>query len=222
MAEGENGAAKKADRYEGLKPEIAEKLKRYENDYFRWDKPVPFCGLMVYPAKITEYEVFSSCSSVFTINRKDDHIGITMTNLDYLNYKMQNKKDEKSKEEAAILSYSFQKICEIIFHIKNGLKCQKCGHVMSYDSKEFSQYLSDLQDMAVKIQKGDTEDAVAPQLKCPSCEEEKFTEMIKIIVDPNTKKSSLLIDGHIITSRDFDLLRQIVLYQNFPDYADDS
>ncbi len=177
---------------------------------------------MVYPAMITEYEIFSSCSSVFTLNRKEDPVGLTMTNLGYLNYKMQNKENDKAKEEASFLSYSFQKICEIIFHITNGLKCVKCQHIMAYDSLEFSNYLKDIRDMAERIQKGDTENIVAPKLKCPECGEEKFTEMIKIVVDPNTKKPSLIIDGHVITSKDFDLLRQIVLYQNFPDYADDS
>jgi hypothetical protein len=35
MAEGEKKVVVKVDRYEGIKPEIADKLKKYENDYFR-------------------------------------------------------------------------------------------------------------------------------------------------------------------------------------------
>jgi hypothetical protein len=46
--------------------------------------------------------------------------------------------------------------------------------------------------------------------------------MMKFVEDPETKKHTLYIDGQQISSKDFDRLRYIVLYQNFPDYQDDS
>lgn len=46
--------------------------------------------------------------------------------------------------------------------------------------------------------------------------------MIKFGVDSQKKKPILLINGQIIKSKDFDRLRQIILFQNFPDYRDDS
>ena len=46
--------------------------------------------------------------------------------------------------------------------------------------------------------------------------------MIKITQDEKTKKFSLLVDGHEINKKDFDRLRCIVLFQNFPDYRDES
>lgn len=222
MAEGENTAKKEFNRYEGLKPEIADKLEEYDNNYFRWDKPVPFCGLMVYPAIITDYELFSSCSGCLTLNRKEDPKGILMTNLEYLYYKMQCKDNEKAEKEGKILSYSFSKLCEIVFHIKNGLKCKKCNKVIGYDSKEFIQYFEDIRNMTLAIQQGKTENIDTPHFRCPECGEEKFAEMIKFATDPETKKAFLLVDGHKISSKDFDLLRQLILYQNFPDYQDDS
>ena len=89
MAEGEKTLSAPVDRYEGIKKDIADKLRVYENEYFRWDKPVPFCGLLVYPATLIDYETFLSCSSVFTLNRKEDAKGVSMTNLGFLYYKMQ-------------------------------------------------------------------------------------------------------------------------------------
>lgn len=46
--------------------------------------------------------------------------------------------------------------------------------------------------------------------------------MIKIQQDEKTKKKQLVIDEKIITSKDFNLLRQLIMYQNFSDYVDDS
>ena len=60
--------------------------------------------------------------------------------------------------------------------------------------------------------------------KCPHCGDEsgEFLEMIKIVTDENTKKPFLLVNGQPIKNKDFNRLRQIVMYQNFPDYQDDS
>lgn len=61
-----------------------------------------------------------------------------------------------------------------------------------------------------------------PVLQCSNCGEKEFSEMIKVVQDSKTKKYSLIIDGHTISKEDFNRLRQIVLFQNFPDYRDDS
>lgn len=214
-----------ADRYEGLKPEIADKLKRYENVYFIWDKPVPFCDtLSVYPVTMTDYEMFLFCSSCFTLNRKDDPVGLTKSNLGYLFYKMQLPRNENNPEEdGPTWSYKFQKLCEIIFHIQNGLKCKECGQVVSYQSPEFAKFLADTQTFVQNMREEEiTNDTDSPKLVCSKCQKTDFIEMVKIVVDPKTKKEVLFVDGQCITSQDFDLLRQLVLYQNFPKYSDDS
>jgi hypothetical protein len=46
--------------------------------------------------------------------------------------------------------------------------------------------------------------------------------MIKVVQDPKTNKYSLIVDGHTIDHKAVDRLRNIVLFQNFPDYRDDS
>ena len=113
-----------------------------------------------------------------------------------------------------------QKLFEIIFHVKNGLKCKKCGKVITYSSPEFLQFISKVQELTSNPEKMQTEQT--PELICPDCGGKEFSEMMKFVKDSVTNKYSLLVDGQKIGKDDFANLRQIVLYQNFPDYADDS
>lgn len=83
-------------RYKGIDPKIAEELAIYENKYFREDLPVPFCGLSIYPATVHDYEIFSNCSSCFTLNKNSEVAGIKMSHLDYLLSKTQLPEPEGS------------------------------------------------------------------------------------------------------------------------------
>lgn len=203
-------------KYGQLKPELISMLKNYEYDYFREDKPVPFCGLQIYPAQVRDYEVFSSCCSCLTLNKNEDPKGIALSHLDYLIYKMQIEENDEGRQ----WSYKLQRLFEIIFRIDNGLKCKKCGHVIKYGDEVFINFRSQLNEFIKNPDKATAENA--PQLVCPDCQGTEYIEMIKIVQDQKSKKYSLLVDGHSITNKDFTKLRQIVLYQNYPDYADDS
>ena len=202
-------------KYKGVKEEIAEEIELLEAKYFREDKPVPFCGLFLYPATVRDYEIFSNCSSCLTLNKNEDPQGIRMSHLDYLISKVR-----LPGKEGIEWSYKVQKLFEIIFHLKNGIKCGKCGRVIPYgddEDKTFETYLKDIKN----YKEGKTTET--PVLKCPDCgQSEDFSEMIKIIQDEKTKKNSLVVDGHVIDKSDYERLRIIVLFQNFPDYRDDS
>ena len=207
-------------------------LKNYEHEYFREDKPVPFCGLFIYPVQIRYFELFSNCLPCLTMNKNEDIKGIKMSHLDYLISRTQLPGNEGTE-----WSYKIQKLFEIIFHIENGLKCKKCGHVIKYDSKEFTDFMQAtqkyvLQQSATQEQtteeateaEGEAPEAALPQLICPEegCGCAEFIEMIKILRDPQTGRAALEIDGQKINKNDFNKLRQIVPYQNFADYVDDS
>ena len=43
--------------------------------------------------------------------------------------------EKKAKEEQARISQYFIRICELVFHVKYGIRCAKCGKV--YDYQEF-------------------------------------------------------------------------------------
>lgn len=200
------------DRYKGIPKDIAQELSKDEILYFREDKPVPFCGLNIYPVKVRDYETFCNCSACCTLNRKESEEGLKMTDLEFLLLQ-----SGKEGEEGQQWSFRIQRLFELVFHISNGLKCKNgdCHHVLTYESEAFLQYVMD-------IQKSQKENTPPPQLKCPKCGGTEFNEVIKFCQDEKTKKYYLMIDGHKITHLDFKKFRQIVLFQNFPDYHDDS
>jgi len=206
------------NKYGQLRKDIVDLLQRYEIEYFREDKPIPFNGLTIYPATVRDFEVFSMCTSCLTLNKNETKEGIKMSHLDYLISKLQDPK------EGQMWSYKLQKLFEIVFHITNGLKCTHCGEVMKYDSPAFMDFIKDFENFTknTKMQDIDQNNIQPPQLKCPHCEGTEFQEMIKTMPDSSGKGNCLLIDGHEISKQDFNKLRQIILYQNFSDYADDS
>ena len=201
------------DKYKGVPKKIADEIRSYESAYFKEDLPIPFVGhLMLYPATVHDYEVFSYCTQCLTLDKNQDPKGIRMSQLEYLYSKTQEPGDE-----GAAWSYRIQKLFEIIFHLTNGIKCTKCGRVIEYSSDLFRDYLSEVH----KAQHNHTE---IPPLVCPEegCGGTDYIEMMKFIEDTNTKKHVLCIDGQIITKEDYDRLRYVVLFQNFPDYRDES
>lgn len=202
-------------KYRGVPTQIARELETYETRYFKEDLPIPFCGsLMIYPATVRDFEVFSNCSACLTLDKNKDPKGIAMSQLEYLYSKTQIPGDE-----GAMWSYRIQKLFEIIFHIQNGIKCRECGEVIPYNSPHFKKYLEDIQ----KSQMSENPDNI-PQISCPreGCNSTDFIEMMKFVKDQETKKLVLYIDGQIVNSNDYNRLRYIVLYQNFSDYQDDS
>lgn len=212
MAEGQNQPLV-VDRFKGVPEKIAAEIKVCETEYFKEDKPVPLCGhLLMYPATVHDYEAFSSCSSCLTLNKNESPEGIRMSHLEYL-YTM----TQKPGEEGAAWSFRIQKLFEIIFHIKNGIKCTKCGRVIEYGSEEFRNYI-------MAVQEAQQNEKEIPKLTCPEdgCGGTDFIEMMKFIEDPKTKKHVLCVDGQVIDKETYNRLRYIVLYQNFPDYRDDS
>lgn len=213
------------DKYGGLPQDLVDLLKNYEYTYFREDKPVPFCGLLVYPASVRNYEEFASCCSCLTLNKNEDPKGIAMSHLDYLLKKMSNTEDSG---EAKIWSYKLQRLFEIIFHIENGIKCKHCGKIIKFSDPAYATYLQRVSNLFKKIQ--EHPETLTPEelseeytkFHCPSCGSVETMGMIGIVDDEKTKKKVLSVDGHIINKNDFSKLRQIVLFQNYPDYADES
>ena len=207
------------NKYGQLRKDIVELLQRYEIEYFREDKPVPFCGLTIYPALVRDFEVFSMCTSCLTLDKNETKEGIKMSHLDFLISKLQTQ-----GPEGQMWSYKLQKLFEIIFHISNGLKCKGCNEILAYDSQSFVDFIKEFEKFTkeTKFENIDPKEIHPPELKCPKCGGTDFQEMIKIIPDPSGKGNCLLVDGHQISKQDFNKLRQIILYQNFADYADDS
>lgn len=179
---------------------ILEDVEYFRDKYFTYDLPVPYKGLTLYPVTVRDYNEFLSCSSCLTLNKNDDLQGIRMTHIDYLISKM------KDKEEGAIWSLKFTRILELALHIKSGLKCPGCGKYMSFE--EFYLKYED--------------PSIIDKNSILSCEcGEKFKETVRFKEDEKGK-TIFVLDGIEINSQEFNKLRKYIMYQNLPDYKDDS
>jgi len=195
----------------GIKPEVLEKMpaadrqiyedvEYFQDRYFTYDLPIPYKGLTLYPVTVKDYNEFLSASACLTLNKNDDPQGIRMSHIDYLLSKM---KDEK---EGPIWSLKFTKILELCLHIKSGLKCPKCGKFMS-----FEEFYAKYEDPSIQDKN---------QILFCECGEQ-FVETIRY-KENDKKKTIFVFDGVELDSKDFNKLRKYIMYQNLPDYKDDS
>lgn len=221
--------AEHSHKYDGVAEQFIPILERYEIEYFRENKPVPFCGMEIYPVQTRDYEKFLNSLPCLTLNRKISAQGLAKTDLGWLiaQMKLPDKNPDRPEDPTWVSgrtwSLRFQTLIELVFRVKNGLKCKHegCGHVIAYDSPE---WLGILKDAKAAADSGKDPEP----LKCPKCgtadskETPNFTEEIKVLDTPNKGDERLYVDGHEITPQDFQLFRYIVPFQNMPDYRDDS
>lgn len=180
--------------------QIKEEAEFFRDRYFTYDEPVPFKGLTLYPVTVRDYNEFLSSSACLTLNKNDDPKGIAMSHIDYLLSKMQDEK------EGPLWSLRFTKILELCLHIKSGLKCPTCGKFMS-----FEEFYKKYEDPNIQ-NKNDI-------LLC-ECGD-KLVETVKFKEDKR-KKHVFVFDGVELNSQEFNKLRKYIMYQNLPDFKDDS
>ena len=179
---------------------ILEEVDYFRDKYFTYDLPVPFNKLTLYPVSIKDYNEFLSSSACLTLNKNDDIAGIRMTNIDYLLSKMQDEK------EGPMWSLRFTKIIELCLHIKSGLKCPKCGKFMSFE------------EFYIKYE----DESIVDKNSILNCEcGGKYQETIKFKENEKGKKI-FVFDGIEVDNQTFNKLRKYIMYQNLPDYKDDS
>lgn len=182
-----------------LPKSIVDELQALEDEYFLCDEKVPFKGhLFLHPVKTKDYNKFILSSSCCTLNKNESIEGVSMTHLDYLISLMEKEGSGR------VLSIQFSQLVELTLQVKNGVRCNDCSLVLS-----FSEYLVRLE----------TE---KEGFKCPECGGVDFEENVKYTTNAKTGNRELLIEGVVINSGDFDRFRQIVMYQNLPDFQDDS
>lgn len=186
---------------------ILEEVEFLRDRYFTYDEPVPFCGLSLYPVSVRNYNEFMTSNSCLLLNKNDDPMGIKFTHLDYLLSKVSDEK------EGALWSMRLSKIIELCLHIRPGMKCSKCGKYIPYD-----QFFTE--ERIRSYQAGATIDR-QKFFDCDCCEG-KFVASLDQKKDEKTGRSILIIDGHEFDANNFNKLRKFILYQNLPDFKDDS
>ena len=192
--------------------EIEEEVEFFRDKYFVYDEPVPYKDWKLYPVYVKNYTEFLSSSACLTLNKNDSFETIKMTHIDYLVSKL---KDEK---EGPVWSMRFSKILELCLHIQNGLRCPKCQKFMDFD-----EYISKIQ---AKQQEADAANRqLTPQdvesiLDC-ECGG-KFHQTVEYKQNEETKHYDFILEGKTLTDRDFNRIRKYIMYQNLPDFKDDS
>ena len=186
---------------------ILEEVEYLRDKYFTYDEPVPFCGLYLYPVSVRNYNEFMTSNACLLLNKNDDPMGIKLTHLDYLLSKISDGK------EGVLWSMRFSKIIELCFHILPGMKCSKCGKYIPYD-----QFFT---EERVKLYQEGTDEDRKRFFDC-DCGEGKMVASLDQKKDEKSNKTVLLIDGHEIDYVNFNKMRKYILYQNLPDFKDDS
>lgn len=192
-----------------------EEIEYYRDKYFTYDAPIPFEGVTIYPITVKNYQEFLSCSACLLLNKNDDPLGVTMTHLDYLYAKLTDK------TEGPLWSARFSHIIELCLHIKNGFKCNKCGKFMS--TEEYYTKIQLLQKEKEETKSPITDEDVYKIFQCDCEEKGTFIQTVGYKKDAEThNKGVLLLDGHQIDAKSYNKMRKIILYQNLPDFKDDS
>ena len=196
---------------------IKDNLEMYEQVYFTHDEPVPLKGhLKVYPVLVKDYNLFYSCIDIFTINKNEDPNGITMSNLDYFIYLMQPEQPNSEMFTRKAIN-----MFELIFHIKNGIKCECDKDNDTYISYEdIYKFIAEKEQNAQgELSNEDIMKYFYEIKKCPKCGKIR-DDLIKFNDLPNGKKD-LIVDGVEIDKTTFDELRTLVCCYNMPDYDDE-
>ena len=223
--------------------QILQLMKFYEQKYFTHDEPVPFKKhLKIYPAKVREYYDFYFNILCFKMNKNEDSEGVMMSHLGYLLHKVDDK------ENGGQIYNQLINLLEMIFHINNGLKCPKCGDLITFEqinqeiekinsiSDEITRelflkkYLEDVTfcdkctETSPKKNGEESSKEVLRSTHLETLDDKKNKYPVRYqVIDYSNKQGSmkLLVDGVEINSNDYDLLRNIVLYYNIPDYDDE-
>lgn len=201
------------------KNELLDLIKYYEQAYFTHDEPIPFKqDLTIYPVLVKDYYRFYACINCFKMNKNEDMAGIGMSELGYLVHCC------KDKEKGMHLFTQFIQLMELVFHITNGFFCPVCKKTISYD--EINKNIKDLKNIKEpEFQKELINQYLKSVYVCEECtkkagNEVQRVESIKFDKD-ETNKDILKINNIPIDSSEYDILRNIVLYYNIPDYDDE-
>ena len=231
-------------RYRGLSYLLAVEIDYYTDKYFTWDLPVPFGNLQLYPVNVKDYNEFMDAISCFLLDKKKFEKNtspkemkkqLKMTDLEFMLSKLS---DDGWKRR-------FANLIRLVCHVESGLKCPHCGHIMSKDEVRTS-FQAALAKLVKEAQEGEESSDEKSQINlpaiiarlgqekeanggespvkivCSQCGGDGLYDTVRYELNQETQKLEMYIDTQKIDFKDFDRLRNIVLFQNLPDYRDTS
>lgn len=210
-----------------MKLSFKDKIDICEQNYFTFDKPVPFKGnLQIYPALVKDYYRFYKLISCFTVNKDEDPEGegFALNELQYLFLLIKRDKQGVFRDQ-------FIELLELVFHIDSGLfcdneECEHRGEIYSYKDIRtiveqimltLQQKYQGVENGELLIQKERQEKLYNLQL-CPHCHS-MMRDVIEFEEENNLPK--LYVHGIPIKNMDYKDLKRIYCYQNLPDFNDE-
>lgn len=206
---------------------IKQKIEYLTQFYFEDDKPIPWFGdLTIYPILVSDYYPFHTSIECLTIDKNKDvsGVGIPMSHLDYLIYKM---KDENGQ----VITNQFIRMMEMTFRIKNGLYCDNPECENYEDSADGTRTIKSHEEINVigyeqiwkdfaKVKGKEEQLAYFTRVRtCPKCG--KTMREVLTISKTENDKNVLYIYNTGIKAKEYDELRQIVCRYNMLDWDDD-
>lgn len=194
--------------------ELLNLIKYYEQAFFTNDLPIPFkYNLTIYPILVENYYKFYASIGCFKINKNEDIKGVGMSNLDYVLYLSE-------QEDGKRFFFQLISLLELIFHIKNGIICPECGKVISYE--EINEKIDKIKLIENENERNNTMQLYIEQIEYCDCNKDNKIKREPVIQYSREKGNKYIsINGIKINSEEYDLLRNIVLYYNIPDYDDE-
>ena len=196
--------------------EMLHLIKYYEQCYFTYDKEIPFKGdLNVYPILVKDYYKFYACVDCIRMDKNATIEGVSMSELGYLLHCIENNEDGKT------IYSKFIQLIEMVFHIKSGKICPRCGHLVPFD--EINQKLLELSSIQdERIREKFLKKYVNQVSYCEKCAGDNVSIETEDSIRYETSPSKKLIINNIeLDKNDYNLLKNIILYYNIPDYDDE-
>lgn len=197
--------------------ELLHLIKFYEQCYFTFDDPIPFkADLQVYPVLVKDYYKFYACVDCIRMDKNATMEGVSMSDLGYLLFCC-------DKEETGQIVYSkLIQLIELIFRIQNGKICPKCGSLITY-----ADINKELSKMDLIENPKEKENVLRKYVEhvtiCENCSDEnnivQREDAIRYINEKGNQR--IIINNIEFDKNDFNLLKNIVLYYNIPDYDDE-
>lgn len=181
---------------------IIENANFFKERFFTYDEPLPFAGFMLYPVPLKNYNEFMSACACLTLNKNDEFAGVKKTHLGYLVMKINDEK------EGPLWASRFSKIIELCLHVKPGFKCDQCGDYVTY--QDFLSSAQSAQENGESV------------LTCRACKKGTYVASLNVQKDEKTGREYFVIDGKNLSPDDFNAMRKYIMYQNLPDFKDDS
>lgn len=180
-------------------------IEYYKQMYIEMDENIPFKDKFLHPIKAKDYYNFYGTIGCFTLDKNKDPEGIALSNLEYI---LKNIELDATR----IYHRKLMKLLEMCFEPENIIFCPDCE--IGITQEDITNFISSISQDKEKSNKEIK--LIEDFSKCSKCGK-TMIDTIRYGIDEKNRYC-IMIGNSIITKKDYDDLRQLVCYQNMPDF----